>query len=140
MPPLRPALATAIFIAILSACDDSLAPADLAGAYDVLAFEFTNAQDTTQKVDLVGQWDTVTATITVDGAFTVYFDGTPEHEMIAIDGNAVTITWGGETATGTIHLSGATVTMTLDTGVHWVFGESGPEEPAVLRIVMTRQG
>jgi len=139
MRHLNLAAATALLALGLGACSDSTSPAELAGSYDATVFEFTNADSTAQKLDLVDAGAVIEITISAAGAFSVDIDGDTEAGTIAIDGNDVTITIGGDAATGTIDQNGDTVTITLDTGVTFDFDEDGTDEDATLRIVMTRQ-
>jgi hypothetical protein len=134
-------LASAITILALGlgACSDSTSPEELAGTYDVTVFEFTNPDSTAEKVDLVDEGAVIEITISAAGAFTIDVDGDTETGTITIDGNDVTITVGGDAATGTIDQNGDTVTITLDTGVEFDFDGDGTDDPATLRIVMTRQ-
>ena len=139
MRHLRLAVATTLLAVGLAACSDSTSPEELAGTYDVTVFEFTNADSTAEKVDLVDEGAVIEVTITAGGAFTVDFDGDAETGTIVIDGDEVTITVGSDPASGTIDQNGDTVTINLDTGVEFDFDEDGTDDDATLRIVMTRQ-
>jgi hypothetical protein len=136
---LHVAAAAAALALGVGACSDATSPEDLAGTYDVTVFEFTNADSTAQKLDLVEEGAVIEITISAAGAFSVDVDGDTETGAIAIDGDDVTITIDGDPATGTIDQNGDTVTITLDTGVEFDFDEDGTDEDATLRIVMTRQ-
>jgi hypothetical protein len=140
MRHLRLAVASTLLAVGLAACSDSTSPDELAGTYDVTVFEFTNADSTDEKVDVLDLGATVEITITAAGAFTVDVDGDVETGTIAIDGDEVTITIGGDASTGTIDQNGDTVTINLDTGITFDFDEDGTDEDATLRVVMTRQG
>jgi hypothetical protein len=139
MRHLRLAAATTLLAAGLAACSDSTSPADLAGTYDVTVFEFTNADNTTEKVDVVDLGAAIEITITAGGAFTIDVDGETETGTIEIDGSDVTVTIGGDPATGTINQNGSTVTLNFDTGTEFDFDEDGTDDPATLRVVMTLQ-
>jgi len=139
MRHLRLAVATTLLAVGLAACSDSTSPEELAGTYDVTVFEFTNADSTAEKVDLVDEGAVIEVTITAGGAFTVDFDGDAETGTIVIDGDEVTITLDSDPASGTIDQNGDTVTINLDTGVEFDFDEDGTDDDATLRIVMTRQ-
>lgn len=139
MRHLRLAVASTLLTVGLAACSDSTSPDELAGTYDVTVLEFTNADSTEEKVDVVDLGAVVEITITAAGAFTLDVDGDVETGTIAIDGDEVTITIGGDASTGTIDQNGDTVTINLDTGVSFDFDEDGTDEDATLRVVMTRQ-
>lgn len=139
MRHLRLAVASTMLAVGLAACSDSTSPEDLAGSYDVTVMEFTNADNTAQKVDVVDLGAVIEVTITAAGAFTLDVDGVPETGTITVDGDNVTITLDGDPATGTIDQNGDTVTINLDTGVSYDFDDDGTDEDATLRVVMTRQ-
>jgi hypothetical protein len=132
------AVAAALTLASVTACSDSTSPEELAGTYNVTVFEFTNPDSTAQTVDLVDLGLDVTVTITAAGAFSFTVDGDTESGTMTIDGSDVTITIGGDPATGTISQDGDTVTIELDTGVEFDLDDDGTDDPATLRIVMTR--
>jgi hypothetical protein len=139
MRHLRLAVASTMLAVGLAACSDSTSPEELAGTYDVTVMEFTNADDTSEKVDVVDLGAVIEVTITAAGAFTLDVDGVPETGTITIDGDNVTITLEGDPSTGTIDQNGDTVTINLATGVSYDFDDDGTDEDATLRIVMTRQ-
>jgi hypothetical protein len=132
------AVAAALTLASVTACGDSVSPEQLAGTYDVTVFEFTNVDNTADKLDLVDLGATITVTISAAGGFSFTLEGITESGTIAVDGSDVTITIDGDASTGSINQNGDTVTITLNTNVTFDFDEDGTDEDATLRIVMVR--
>lgn len=131
---------------VQTACGDSTGVQvdDLVGTWNATVFEFTNIADPSQKVDAIATGGSMSMTVTAGGAISlnITFGGMTESTTgtISVDGSNVTITTDGpadgDPASGTISLSGGTLTINLTSGVEFDFDDDGTDEPATVRIVM----
>jgi hypothetical protein len=125
------------------ACGDAVAPEDIAGTWNATSLVFTNTADPSETFDAVaagvdlsitfGSGSAVSLTIT-EGGFTETENGT-----YTLDGSDISLTLGGDVSSGSVNLSGTTLTLTLTTGVEFDFDDDGTDEPARLAAVLTKE-
>jgi Lipocalin-like domain len=130
-------LATAV------ACGDAVAPEDIAGTWSATSFVFTRVADTGDTIDIIGAGGSVSITFNANGTYSITFDvdGAPDTSTgsYAIDGSTITLDEGTvDEVSGTIDLSGNTLTLRITSGLEFEFNDSGMDEPATLIAVFTR--
>jgi hypothetical protein len=126
--------------AVAVACSDAVAPEDIAGTWNATSLVFTSTADPSETFDAVaagvelsitfGSGGAVSLTVT-EGAFTETETGT-----YTLDGS---LTLDGEVSSGSVNLSGSTLTLTLTSGVEFDFDDDGTDEPARLVAVLTKE-
>lgn len=117
-------------------------PADLAGTWTAESFVFTSVADPTVSSDLIAQGGSATLTITAQGGTTLTTElmGSTDSDTgtLTVDGELLTMEFGGDLASGTIHRDGDRLTILLTTGVEFDVDGDGSDEAATFRGVFRR--
>lgn len=123
------------------ACSDAVAPEDIAGDWTATSFVFTSVADPDESVDIIDAGGSLSTTFEADGdyAITYSFAGSTDTDggTYTIDGDHITLDDGTDPISGTIELSGDTMTLRL-TGAEFDFDDDGTDDPATVLIVLTR--
>ncbi len=122
----------------------SVEPGAIAGTWNGLQYAFVNKADPTEGVELVSQGATLTVTFTSGGDFTWDFrdvDGAVEARSgtFSVDGEFLTFSESGQGSPDPFLAVREDHNMTLRTGNReFDFDEDGTDDPAELRIFLTR--
>ena len=135
-----------LMLVLVLACSDStgIAPEDLAGTWAATSFVFTSPTNAAQSVDWMQLGATLTLTISAEGTFTTTLrepDGTLDTDTgtVSVSGTVLTIaeTGQGSPTSFTAVRDGDTLTLT-DTDEEYDFDDDGTDDPATLRITLSR--
>jgi hypothetical protein len=138
-----PGIFAVIGLATAVACGDSVAPEDIAGDWTATSFVFTSVDDPDLTADIIDLGGSVSLTLNANGTYSITFTlgGVPETDggTYTIDGSDITLDEGdSDEVSGTIDLSGDTMTIRLTDGVEFDFDDDGTDESATVVIVLTR--
>jgi len=130
-------------LAVAFACSDAVAPEDIAGTWTATQFEFTSVANSSVTFDVIGEGGSASLTFNANGTYSITFalGGPPETDSgtYAIDGSRFTLDEGtGDEVSGTIDLSGDTLTLRITQGIEFDFDDDGTDEAATVVIVLTR--
>jgi hypothetical protein len=122
------------------ACGDAVAPEDVVGDWTATSFVFTSVADPNESVDVIAAGGSLSVTFDADGTYAIAytFGGSSDTDggTYTIDGSDITL-GGIDPVSGTIELSGDTMTLEL-LGGEFDFDDDGTDDPATIRIVLTR--
>jgi hypothetical protein len=131
-----------IGLATVLACGDAVAPEDIAGTWEATSFVFTSVEDPSESIDVIDAGGSLRVTFDADGTYelSVTFGGSTDTDdgTYTIDGNDITLDNVDDPISGTIEVSGDTMTLNL-TGAEFDFDEDGTDDPATIVIVLTRE-
>jgi hypothetical protein len=160
MKLLRTLFAGAVAAAVAAGCGDSatgsngVTIADLVGEWNATKFEYTNQANASQVVDLMQFGAALNITVAGTGAFAGTFRETavsPTDNItgtIEISGSTMTLTFTappefvGDPISGSFDLAGDVLTLNATSGVDFDFSVIGGDPgdvPADLELVMQRQ-
>lgn len=140
------------FAVLLGACDDDgtgpedVTLDDLAGAWEILSFEFRSVSDPSQSLDLIDDLEgTGTLTIEAAGAFSLelMLPGVPAEASMGelrIENGRLTVIDASDPdpIAFDIDLQGSTLTLVADEGGEFDLDEDGEDEPAIVTLVLRR--
>lgn len=134
-------LALGTLVAAATACGDStgITVEDLVGTWEASEILFTNAANSSQRVDLIDLGASLTVTVNASGTVSTLFNdgqGGTDSDAGTLGTDATTLTIGSETYQA--ERSGDELTLS-DATSEYDFDEDGTDDPATLVIVLIRQ-
>jgi hypothetical protein len=144
-------LAVGLVCPVLQGCRENPAGitlSDIVGVYTGTKFEFRSVADPSMTFDLVSDSNvTIDWNVDAEGNFIMGFHIPGNDEafqgMIVIDGDDITLdgmgpVTGNDTISGTLTLTGSTLTMIFRVGAEFDFDGDATDEPANLQMVFHR--